>query len=185
MNKYIEIWLCIHVSTSVRVHEKKFNTFFENKMAAQNLSQTNPFFFGDRTTTGPDFAAKTKNEKDSGNIYINKMSIVRFFRKIQISKKFCDAHSIFIYIFRIFLVFCSRCKIATGSGLAVKKKLSCLREILRRHFIFKRFIKCFFMYLNPCKNLYAKPNFNIFILFSWMKSIIWPFISCSQGRITP
>ena len=44
MNKYIGIWFCIHVSTRVKVHEKMVNKFFENTMAAQNLSQTNPFF---------------------------------------------------------------------------------------------------------------------------------------------
>ena len=44
MNKYIEIRFCIHVSTSVKVHEKNVNKFFENKIAAQNLLQTNPFF---------------------------------------------------------------------------------------------------------------------------------------------
>ena len=44
MNKYIEIWFCIHVSTSVKVHQKNFNKIFENKMAGQNLSQTNPLF---------------------------------------------------------------------------------------------------------------------------------------------
>ena len=42
---YVEIWFCIHVSTSVNVNKKKFNKFFENKMAVQNLSQTNPFFW--------------------------------------------------------------------------------------------------------------------------------------------
>ena len=67
MNEYIEIWFCIHISTSV--HENKVNKFFENKMAAQNLSQRNPFFFGGRTTTGHNFAHRTKNEKDSENIY--------------------------------------------------------------------------------------------------------------------
>ena len=45
MNKSIEIWFRVHVSTSVKVHEKNFNNFFENKMVAQNLSQTNPIFF--------------------------------------------------------------------------------------------------------------------------------------------
>ena len=45
MNEYIEILYSIHVSTSVKVHEERFDKFFENKMAAQNLSQTNPFFF--------------------------------------------------------------------------------------------------------------------------------------------
>ena len=41
-------------------------------MAAQNLSQTNPFFFGGRITTGRNFAPRTKNEKDSENIYKKK-----------------------------------------------------------------------------------------------------------------
>ena len=63
------------------------------------------------------------------------------------------------------------------------KKRIRLRKILQRHFVFKNFIKIFFMYLNTYRSMYAKPNFNIFIHFYLMKSIKWSFISCSQGRI--
>ena len=45
MNKYIEISFCIHVSISVKVHEQKFDKFFEHKMAAHNFSQANLFFW--------------------------------------------------------------------------------------------------------------------------------------------
>ena len=34
------------IFTSVKGREKNFNKFFENNMAAQNLSQTDPFFVG-------------------------------------------------------------------------------------------------------------------------------------------
>ena len=97
-------------------------------MAAQNLLQTNPFFFYDQTTSGRTFAPRTKNEKDSENIYKNEVSIVGFFRKIKISKKCYDAHFIFIYMFRIFLVFCSRCKVATDSSSTAIKKRIYLRD---------------------------------------------------------
>ena len=63
MKKYIEIWFRIHVSTSVRVHEKILNKFFENKLVAQNLSQSNPFFFGGRTTTGRNLHLEQKTRK--------------------------------------------------------------------------------------------------------------------------
>ena len=78
----------MHVSTRVKVHEKNFNKLFEITMAAQNLSQTNPFFFGGRTTTGRNCTPRTKNEKDSENIYIyiNEVSIVGFFRNFDFSK---------------------------------------------------------------------------------------------------
>ena len=140
-------------------------------MAAQNLSQTTQFFFYGQTTTGRNFASRTKNEKDSENIYKNGVSIAEFFRNLDFSKKSYDAHFIYIYISRIFLVFCFSCKIGTGSGPVAKKKRICLREILRRHFVFKKCIKFFFMYPNTCRNMYAKPNFNIFIHFPLIKSI--------------
>ena len=59
-------------------------------MAAQNLSQTNPFFFffGGRTTTGHIFAPGTKNEKNSEKICKNEASIVGFFRNFDFSKNF-------------------------------------------------------------------------------------------------
>ena len=62
-----------------------------------------------------------------------------------------------IYIFRIFLVFSSKCEILTGSGpaeKAVQEKRICLREILRQHFVFKKFIKNFFMHLNTYRNIF-------------------------------
>ena len=43
MNKYIEIWFGIHVSTSVNVHEKNVSNFFKNKMAPQNLANKSCF----------------------------------------------------------------------------------------------------------------------------------------------
>ena len=170
MNEYFEIWFCIHVSTRVKVHEKRFNTFFEHKMAAQNRSQTNPFFFfGGRTTTGRNFAPRTKNKKDSKNVYKNPMMLTSF-----------------LYIFsESFSIFVLGAKLRPVVVRPPKKKRICLREILRCHFVFKKFIKIFFMYLSTCRNMYAKSNFNIFIHFSLMKSIKWPFISCSQDKITP
>ena len=62
------------------------------------------------------------------------MSIVRNFEKSY------DAHFILIYIFRIFFVFCSRYKIATGSGLAAKKNSFDFKS-LHHDFVFKKFIK--------------------------------------------
>ena len=51
-----------------------------------------------------------------------------------------------------------------------QKKRIRLREILRRHFVFKKFIEVFSMYLNTCRNMYAKPDFNIFIhLLEWSR----------------
>ena len=41
---------------------------------------------------------RTKNEKNSENIYKNEVSIIGFFRNIEISKKSYDAH-FFLYIF--------------------------------------------------------------------------------------
>ena len=61
-------------------------SIFENKMTAQNLSQTNPFFFAGRTTTGRNFAPRTKNEKVSENIYKSEVSIVGFSRNFDFSK---------------------------------------------------------------------------------------------------
>ena len=101
MNKYIEIWFWIHVSKSVKVHEKHFYKFFENKMAALNLLQTNRFFLDSllgRTTTGCNVASRTKNEKDSENIYRNEVNNVGFFRKIEISKN-PTMFTLFLYIF--------------------------------------------------------------------------------------
>ena len=115
--------------------------FLKTKWRRRIFRKQFRFFFGIRTTTGRNFAPRTKNEKDSENIYKNGsehrriFSKFRFFekkffllvdalfRKMVISKKSFDAHFIFIYIFRIFLVFCSRCKSATGSGPAAKKKI--------------------------------------------------------------
>ena len=75
-----------------------------------------------RTTTGRNSAPRRKNEKDSENISKNEVDIVDFFRKMAstlIEKtvfffKILRCHFISIYISRIFLVFRSRCKIATG-----------------------------------------------------------------------
>ena len=126
-------------------------SIFENKMTAQNLSQTNPFFFAGRTTTGRNFAPRTKNEKVSENIYKNSTMLTSF-----------------LYILpESFSFFVLRCKIATGSGPAAKKTdlfsapLFCFQTIY-----FKKF-----MYFNTCRNMYSKPNFNIFIHFSVMNSI--------------
>ena len=76
MNKYIAIWFCINFSTSVKVHETNFNKFFENKMAAQNLANKSVFLdrLLGRTTTGRNFALRTKNEKDSKILYENEGS---------------------------------------------------------------------------------------------------------------
>ena len=54
MNKHMLkfVFAYKYVPTSIKVHEIFFNKFFENKMAAQNLSQMNPFFFGQ--TSRPD-----------------------------------------------------------------------------------------------------------------------------------
>ena len=141
--------------------------FLKTKWRRRIFRKQFRFFFGIRTTTGRNFAPRTKNKKDSENIYKNGsehrriFSKFRFFekkffllvdalfRKIVISKKSFDAHLIFIYIFRIFLVFCSRCKSATGSGPAAKKK-----DLFARFcaiFFFKKFINIFFMCLiNTC-----------------------------------
>ena len=59
-------------------------------MDAQDLSQTNPFFFGGRTTTGRNFAPRTKNEKDSENVYKSGVNIVGFFRNFDFSKTVCS-----------------------------------------------------------------------------------------------
>ena len=44
MNKYIEIWFCIHVSKSAKVHEKKIKEFFEQNGGAQSLAKKFAFF---------------------------------------------------------------------------------------------------------------------------------------------
>ena len=62
-------------------------------MAAQNLSQTNPFFSDSllgRTTTSRNFAPRTKNVKDYENIYKNEVNIVAFFRIFDFSKGFLE-----------------------------------------------------------------------------------------------
>ena len=84
---------------------------------------------------------------------LNCIKVDAISRKIEISKKSYDTHSILTYIF-----------------IRPQKKRICLREIRHRYFVFKN-IKFFFMYLNPCRNMYAKLNFNIFNYFSLMKSI--------------
>ena len=143
------------------------------------------FFFGGQTTTGRNFAPRTKIEKKWKYIYENEVSIVGLFRKIEIPKKSYDAYFIFIYIYRIFLVFCSRWKIATGSGPAAKRNgFDCERFCIAILFS-KNLLNFFFMYPSTYRNIYAKPNFNIFIHFSLIKSIKLPLISCSQGRIIP
>ena len=160
MNKYTEIWFCIHVSTSVKVHETNFNKFFENKMAAQNLSQKNPFFFWTASSAGTLPVAILHLEQKTRKIL-----------KIYIKMKWSEMKWIFLFFF-------CRYKMVTGSGPAeeaVQKKRICLREILCCHFVSKKSIKICFMYHNTCRNMYAKPNFNTFIHLSLMKSIKWPF----------
>ena len=76
-------------------------------MAAQNLPKTNSFFLA----AGPLLVAILHPEQKT-------KEILKIYIKIEILKKSYGAHFIFIYMFRIFLVCCPRCKIAAGSGPA-------------------------------------------------------------------
>ena len=134
----------------LRYMKKMLIHFFKTKWRRRTSRKQIPFF-GGRTTTGRNFAPRTKNEKVSENIYKNSTMLTSF-----------------LYILpESFSFFVLRCKIATGSGPAAKKTdlfsapLFCFQTIY-----FKKF-----MYFNTCRNMYSKPNFNIFIHFSVMNSI--------------
>ena len=100
MNKCIEILLCIHVSTRVKVHEKNFNKFFETKWRCR-ISRKEIRFFWRLDHYRSQFAPRTKNEKDSENIYKNKVSIVRFFEiSISLIEKTVSENSKVEAIFR-------------------------------------------------------------------------------------
>ena len=67
---------------------------------------------------------------------------------------------------RIFLFFCSRCKIATGC-----QKNGFVCERFYAAILFSKNLLKFFSHTLTLLETYAKPNFNIFILFSLIKSM--------------
>ena len=97
-------------------------------------------------------------------------------------KKSYDVHFIFKYIFRIFFVFCSRCKIATVSGPAeeaVKKKRIGCEKFCAAILFSKNLLQFISRTLTLVEICMQNQISKISIHFSLIKSIKWPFISCS------
>ena len=76
----MEIWFCMHVSASVKLHEKKFfKCFWKQNGGVESLA--NKSIFWTASSAGHNFAPRTKNEKDSENKHRRIFSKFRFFEK--------------------------------------------------------------------------------------------------------
>ena len=91
------------------------------------------------------------------------------FPKIEISKKFYDVHfRFYMYIFSqsfSFFVLGAKLRPSVVRLRRLSKKMDFFARDSAPPFFFKKFIKIFFLYLNTCRNMDAKPNCNIFIYF--------------------
>ena len=79
MNKYIEIWLSINVSTSVKVNEKNFENFgCKQDGGAESIANKSVLMAAEPLPVEI-LHLEEKNEKDSENIYKNKWASWDFF----------------------------------------------------------------------------------------------------------